>query len=82
MRAIKRPIPIEVTVFEPSQKPWPIGVEDVLLEGSPTGRYRVWNELHKSWISLDPGDYVNVTAPGDTYPIAKAVFDSTYDIVP
>jgi hypothetical protein len=45
------------------------------------GQTAVWNELHKSWIGLSEGDYLNVSNPGDIYPISKAVFEATYEVV-
>lgn len=41
----------------------------------------VWNELHKSEINLEPGDFVNVSNSGDYYPIKKEIVASTYEKV-
>ncbi len=43
------------------------------------GTAYVWNELHRSEINLDDGDYVNVTTPGDFYPIKAAIVAESYE---
>lgn len=80
MKAVKKPIPIEVERFDPNKKPWPRGVE---ADSSGLGgtQYFVWNELHGTKIPLEAGDYVNVTDERDTYPIKQHVFAATYDIL-
>lgn len=77
MKAIKKPIPIEVEEFQPNVQPWPKQVHS-----TPQG-YEVFNALHESWIKIQPGDYVNVTDKSgqDIYPIDRATFERTYDIV-
>lgn len=45
------------------------------------GSAYVWNELHKSEVNLDPGDFVNVSTPGDLYPIKAAVVAESYELV-
>lgn len=79
MKAIKRPIPITVVVFDPTiaaANQW-----TGLLRPKVGRGWEIWNERHASWIGVQPGDYLNVSDPGDVYPIAKGVFDATYDIV-
>lgn len=49
--------------------------------GEPSGKYYVWNELHKSKINLQPGDWVRQDDPKDYYPIAQAVFNETFEPV-
>jgi hypothetical protein len=78
MKAIKRPTPITVEVFYPESKPWPRNVKE---SKTNPGEYFVYNKLHDSPIKLERGDFVNVTEPNDTYPIAKKVFKATYDVV-
>jgi hypothetical protein len=74
-QAVKKPIPI--TVFELTENATlPAGVN---LQGEP-GDLRVWNELHKSWIGVKTGDYLNVTDPKDVYPIDRDTFEKTYDL--
>ena len=79
MKAIKKPIPIEVVVFDPLGP----GHPGVKIGAGAGTEYKpaVWNALHQSWIGLSPGDYLNVTNPKDIYPIAKAVFETTYEVV-
>ena len=49
--------------------------------GSRTGEYYVWNELHRSEITLKVGDMVRVDDPNDTYPIDRQTFEATYEPV-
>lgn len=79
MKAVKKPIPIEVEEFQPEKLPWPPQVHAKPLKGC----YEVFNDLHQSWITIQPGDYVNVTdkTGRDIYPIDRATFARTYDIV-
>ena len=46
------------------------------------GSVYVWNELHHSEINLDDGDFVNVTMPGDFYPIKSAIVAESYELIP
>lgn len=71
MKAVKRPIPIEVVQFTLAAPP-------ACVQARADGSHFVWNELHQSEINIKPGDYLNVTSPGDIYPIEEAVFASTY----
>lgn len=73
----KAPREIEAVQFWPDQHPWPLDV------GLPPDAdyYAVWNGLHGSWIAIQPGDWVNVTDEGDTYPIAQQVFAERYEPV-
>lgn len=82
MKAIKKPIPIDVEEFQPDRRPWPLGVvNNVTGDDLTTPQYQVWNALHSSWITIQPGDYVNVVDGQDLYPIDRATFERTYDIV-
>lgn len=76
MKAIKKPIPIEVEEFQPDNRQWPHGVDK-----GDDGHYFVFNSLHKSAIRLEAGDFVNVTDLNDLYPIKRAIFYATYDVV-
>lgn len=77
MKAVKKPIPIEVEEFQPDRLPWPLRVH------SDDAGYYVLNELHGSSIKIQPGDYVNVTdkTGRDIYPIDRATFERTYDVM-
>ncbi|HSH45179.1 MAG TPA: hypothetical protein VK966_04960 [Longimicrobiales bacterium] len=44
-------------------------------------RFEAWNELHESWVGLRPGDFLRVDKPGDVYPIDRATFEATYELV-
>ena len=47
----------------------------------PDGTFAVFNELHKSEITLESGDYVNVTTEGDYYPIKAHIVAESYEPV-
>jgi hypothetical protein len=80
LHAIKKPIQIQVEEFQPHITPWPKGVQVDQLEKDPV-EYFVYNELRGTRAFLLPGDYVNVTNEHDLYPIARSVFDATYDVL-
>jgi len=77
---VKKTIPIEAIEATGS---------DYLHTTFPNLRWRktklsggqVYNELHKSWINFDFGDFLNITSDGDVYPIERKVFFATYDRV-
>ncbi len=81
MKAIKKPIPIEIEEFQPHRRPWPICVEEG--ETGSTMRYCVVNKLHGSRIGIKPGDFINVSdkTGTDIYPIDRDTFMKTYDII-
>lgn len=74
MKAIKKPIPIEVTELRAGES-LPLGViwKDGFLY--------VRNKLHNSDIQTKFGDFINITNPDDIYPIEKDVFKNTYDVI-
>lgn len=58
------------------------GVPDGGLEASPDWRpFSVFNALHSSWVGFAPGDFLRVDSPGDVYPIDRATFEETYELV-
>lgn len=75
MKAVKKPIPIEVEEFRPDHRPWPTNV----LRAE--GRFVVWNATQGTYIPINPGDYVVVENGSDSYPIPRCVFDAVYDII-
>lgn len=78
MKAVKKAVVIEVVEFDPHDIV-PVGA---MLQVDPDdGSWRVFNELHTSWIGVKPGDYLNVTSLADVYPIDRAYFESHYDVV-
>jgi hypothetical protein len=81
MKAIKKPIPIEVALFLADAHARVPIAEGVIIHTSDEGRHTVWNALHKSWIGVRDGDYLNITKVDDIYPIDKATFEATYDII-
>lgn len=88
MKAVKKPIPIEVEEFQPDKLPWPgkmcSGTYEIKSPYAGAVFYRVFNELHNSWINVNPGDYLNVSdkTGRDIYPIDRATFERTYDVLP
>ncbi len=41
----------------------------------------IWNNLHKSEINIEIGDFINISTPDDYYPIKKSIVESTYEKV-
>ncbi len=76
MRYRKKAVECELIRFDGTV---PEGVSEVrLLEN---GGACVWNELHGSAINIEVGDFINVSTPGDIYPIKAAVVAETYEPV-
>ena len=44
--------------------------------------FRVYNQLHDSWIKARVGDYLNITVASDVYPIDKDYFLKHYEAAP
>lgn len=79
MKAVKKPIAIDVTVFEASRVPEGVKVK---YDNSPESLgWHVFNELHGSWIGVKEGDFLNVTSLQDVYPIDASYFSMNYDVV-
>jgi len=66
----------ELVEFHPGD-PLPKDVE--IRINRAVGSPEVYNALHKSWIKLDPGDYINVSTPGDYYPIKAHIVAASYE---
>lgn len=81
MKAVKKPIPIEVVIFDPHTTDLPAYVQWRSNEQAFT--YAVFNALHSSWIEVKPGDYLNVNdrTGHDIYPIDRATFERTYYVI-
>lgn len=81
MRAVKKPIPIDVVEFN-GMSPLEVKTRRRHVGDDDNPSHEIWNAKHESWIGLNVGDYINVTDLGDTYPIARDVFARTYDVLP
>ncbi len=76
--------PAECELIEYRPATWQTDMPgDVSIRTRPDDLQRaaVWNELHQSAINLEPGDYVNVTNPGDYYPIKAHIVAAKYEPV-
>lgn len=82
MRAVKKPIPIEVVTFDPTPGAMPANINTRIRPGDEGPTHELWNELHQSWVGINQGDVINVNTPGDFYPITQEVFAKTYDVLP
>ena len=51
---------------------------DIEIRETPSSEYEVYNKLHQSWIKLELEDYINITTPGDYYPIKKHIVEASY----
>ena len=66
---------IEAVEFKGGRKEtWPPGVTY-----DPDGYFVVWNNLHKTYIKLQLGDYIRVDKENDRYPIDRQTFMATYE---
>lgn len=75
MKARKKPIVIDVVVFDLTQPH--LGVD--LREQN--GLWQVYNLTRDEWTYLGPGDLLNVTDLNDVYPISSEYFADHYEIV-
>lgn len=80
MKAVKKPIPIEVVQFGPRAL---THLPSYVQWRHADSKYSVFNARHSSWIDVKIGDYLNVTdtTGRDIYPIDRETFDRTYDVV-
>jgi len=74
MKFKSKPKVITVEQFFPHEQRWPINV--ICLEKD---EYKVWNELHESYINIKPGDWIRVDYVDDTYPIAQEYMEENYE---
>ena len=78
MKFKKKAMECELVCFVGLGDPLPDGVE---IRYTTDGGVEVWNALHGSWIKLELGDYLNVSTPGDIYPIKAHVVTESYEPV-
>lgn len=79
MRFRKKASEADLVRYQPGGDPLPSDVRTRLTPDSSD--IEVWNALHGSWIRLSPGDFINVTAPNDHYPIKRSVVETSYEPV-
>lgn len=72
----RKPIEINVEQFWPSKRPWPKGVTY-----SSEGGFTVYNILHRSYIKIQPGDWIRQDDMKDVYPIADKIIKEEYEPV-
>lgn len=72
MKYQKKPIVVELVEFTRT------GPENGYVRARSDGTFYVWNDLHKSEINIDYGDFINISSPGDYYPIKQHIVESTY----
>ena len=75
MKAVRKPIPVEVVQVgsvEAVAAQYPF----IIFSG-----FRVYNELHDSFVGFKLGDYLCVEDPHDVYPIDRALFERSYTVV-
>jgi hypothetical protein len=41
--------------------------------------FKVYDYLHKTWVSFEPGDYIIKGIQGEFYPCKKDIFEQTYE---
>lgn len=73
---VKRPLPVCVIETESSDQLH--GFTAIVWRKTRIDGGEVYNQLHDSWIGFKFGDMLNVTTPGDIYPIERSVFENTY----
>jgi len=73
VRFQKKPSTIEAEQFQPDKMPWPSDVHR-----RDDGTFFVCNDLHKSDITIKPGDWVRVDIPGDRYPIDAKYMEENF----
>jgi hypothetical protein len=74
MKPTHRKKPVECTLIQYNQcDDSPAEVREI------NGRLEVYNKLHDYWIVLESDDYINISTPGDYYPIKRHIVESTYE---
>jgi hypothetical protein len=88
VKAVKKPIAIDVMEWtEHSRPPATVLIAKARIVSKcstmsvANDGWKVYNGLHNCWICFNTGDFLNITLPGDVYPIARSVFQETYDVV-
>lgn len=79
---IAEALPKRIIVFEFGASEVPQGVKIRKFHTEEDTVWKVWNELHQSWINIKEGDLIRYDLqPKDVYPIDREVFDKTYKLV-
>lgn len=73
MKFQKKAVQVELVQFTRT------GPENGYVRARSDGTFFVWNDLHKSEIGIEYGDFINISTPGDYYPIKQHIVESTYD---
>jgi len=79
----RKPLIVTLVEFQPDRKPWPINVVGNLGTCSDEDEevYSVWNECHGHWITIEPGDWISIDDPNDTYPIKADIVEKNFEPV-
>lgn len=83
MKYRKKPVVIDATQFWPWSQPWPEGVEQRSLGGSPDtidGEQVQWfvKTLEGEHIAT-PGDWIITGVKGERYPCKPDIFSAAYE---
>lgn len=74
MKFRNKPKIINAEEFYPHEERWPVNVCYI------NGSYKVWNNLHSSYITVKPGDWIRIDNIDDTYPIDRAYIEENYEV--
>ncbi len=82
MKYRSKPTVVDLIVFHPDQAATLVHTHPgLVLVHHPDGSHAIFNELHQSEINLEEGDFINVTRPGDYYPIKPDYVAEKYEPV-
>lgn len=77
-----RRIPTEILAVEfQRDADLPLGIVLERMHDEEGVSFRVWNDLHRSFVGVKPGDFLRVDDLNDVYPIDRATFEATYEEV-
>ena len=81
MKYRSKPVVADLVVFSREATPHlTASYPGLVLTIHEDGPASVLNELHGSAIRLEEGDFINVTTPGDYYPIKAEVVATRYEL--
>jgi len=82
MKYRSKPTVVDLIPFHPGEAATLVHAHPgLVLVHHPDGSHAIFNELHQSEINLEDGDFINVTHPGDMYPIKAHIVAEKYDQV-
>lgn len=74
--------PAEITAWQTSEGAiMPNWIPKELFRYDPVVGNKVYDKLHKTWILVNPGDWIILGTEGELYPCVDEAFQKKYEVI-